>query len=156
VILSLLVVLLVMLVGIVTESVTADPGPSPVILELARRWSVPLLVVTMLLLVTGTVWQYLVEHPAPAGPSESLEERLKTLGKTLLAAARLQEEVTAELEARRATAARGQVEALVGVGQLRRYSLATPNGPGRELSQTCRPRDIRSDAFGGGRSDQLA
>jgi hypothetical protein len=62
--LSLVVLLLVVAVGIVTQLLTSDPLQLPPVLELARRWSLPLLGVMLALLVAGTVWQYLVEHPA--------------------------------------------------------------------------------------------
>ncbi len=54
--LSLLLVLLFVLVDIVGNIV--DPGG-------LRRWALPLLGGTVFLLAAGTVWQYLVEHPAP-------------------------------------------------------------------------------------------
>ena len=61
--------LLVVLVGIATEFVTSDPIKLPSVLQAVRSWSVPLLVVTVLLLVGGTVWQYLLEHPVPLNAS---------------------------------------------------------------------------------------
>jgi len=68
-ILSLLLVLLVVLVGILTEFATRDSSRLPPALEPLQRWSVPLLGVTVLLLVAGTVWQHLAEPRPPVTPS---------------------------------------------------------------------------------------
>jgi WD40 repeat protein len=62
---SLSLILLVVFVDVVVQLLTSDISHLPSVLQIARRWSLPLLGVTVLLLVAGTVWQYLAEHPLP-------------------------------------------------------------------------------------------
>jgi energy-coupling factor transporter ATP-binding protein EcfA2 len=63
-IISMLLVLLVVLMDIVTQFVTSDPIHLPPVLEAVKSLAGPLLGVTVLLLVGGTVWLYLLENPA--------------------------------------------------------------------------------------------
>jgi WD40 repeat protein len=65
-IISLLLVLLVVLLDIETQFVASDPTTLPTVFSAIKNWAGPLLGVTVLLLVGGTLWLYLLEHPAPA------------------------------------------------------------------------------------------
>jgi WD40 repeat protein/energy-coupling factor transporter ATP-binding protein EcfA2 len=61
--LSLLLVLLLVAIDIIVQLVASDLSQLPPMLQVARQRSFPLLGIIALLLVAGTVWQYLVEHP---------------------------------------------------------------------------------------------
>ena len=65
-IISELVVLMMVLIGITTKFAMNDPINLPPILEVVKSWAGPLLGVTVLSLMGGTAWLYLLEHPAPA------------------------------------------------------------------------------------------
>src|SRR5689334_3809168 len=59
---SLLVTLLIVLVGVITNLLTSGGNGTPSFLISARKWSLPILGVLLVLLLIGTAWQYLIEH----------------------------------------------------------------------------------------------